>query len=395
MAHLDRVLLVAGVPPCTNYSGGLFLDRILSASGYPAGIFAIQNPSLKPHVPSHYEERVPIKIVAKPNEMYYPPDDEVRRKEQVVVDKIIPSLTSELMAFARDVNAEEIWIVLEGQTLIRVAHQLLASSDFLLRVQVMDPPGWWLRAHNVDPVSSACVIEQFECVLRAARSCAAASWAMGDAYRREFGVRAVPVVPALDPALALPPAESPQPRSIRIGFAGQPYAFDEFSTLVRAMAKLRWNSWWSTVELHAFADGIPPVGGGEEVIVKHPWLPQDQLIPALSQLDLLYVPYWFSEEFRNEANLCFPSKLTTCLATGRPVIFHGRADSSPGRFLRAGAAAFFCFRQESEALHDLIQFAVGQHENYKEIARNGRSLFDQNLTEPRLHESFSEFLFND
>ncbi len=392
MAQLDRVLLVAGVPPCTNYSGGLFLDRILAASGYPAGVFTIQNPHLKPQVPSHYEERVPIRAVTKPNELYDSSDSEVRRKEQAIVEEIIPALTSQLIAFAREVGAEEVWIVLEGQTLIRVAHQLLLSSELPLRVQVMDPPGWWLRAHNIDPETSAEVVDQFGQVLRSARSCAAASWAMSDAYRREFGVRTVPVVPALDPALALPPAQSPRPRSIRIGFAGQPYAMEEFRTLVKAMAKLRWNTWWSAVELHAFADGIPPVGSGEEVIVKRSWMPQAELIPELAQLDLLYVPYWFSEEYRHEANLCFPSKLSTCLATGRPVIFHGRADSSPGRFLRSGSAAFFCFRQTSEALYDLIEFAVGSQQSYSEIAQNGRVLFDRHLVAPRLEASFSDFL---
>ncbi|WP_157091525.1 hypothetical protein [Methylobacterium nodulans] len=368
------------------------MDRILAAAGDPAGIFVLQNPHLTPHVPPHYAERVPIKVIAKPNELYYPPDDEVRQKERAVADTVIPELTSELIAFAYEVGAEEIWIVLEGQTLIRVAHRLLATSDFPLRVQVMDPPGWWLRAHNVDPETSTEAVGQFNDVLRGARSCAATSWAMCAAYHREFGVRAVPVVPAVDPALALPPAEAPQPRSIRIGFAGQPYAWEEFNALVRAMAKLRWNTWWSAVELHVFADRLPPVESGQEVIVKRPWLPQAQLISELAQLDLLYCPYWFSEEYREEANLCFPSKLSTYLATGRPVLLHSRADSSPGRFLRAGSAAFFCFRTESGAMHDLIEQAVGHSDRYAEIAHNGRALFDQYLSMPQLRKTFQEFL---
>jgi hypothetical protein len=53
------------------------------------------------------------------------------------------------------------------------------------------------------------------------------------------------------------------------------------------------------------------------------WLPRREMLRQLSATDFCYLPYWFTQEKRRHAELSFPTKLTTYLAAGRPVLYHG------------------------------------------------------------------------
>ena len=95
---------------------------------------------------------------------------------------------------------------------------------------------------------------------------------------------------------------------------------------------------------------------------------------------------------RETSNLSFPSKLVTYFASGRPVVFHGRADSSPGRFLRENAAAFFCFRPGKDAIRNTLERSLMRPADYAEISANGRALVDSKFSFEALKASFSDFL---
>jgi hypothetical protein len=94
---------------------------------------------------------------------------------------------------------------------------------------------------------------------------------------------------------------------------------------------------------------------------------------------------------REEANLSFPSKLTSYIASGRPVLFHGRADSSPARFLRQNGAAFFCFRPGVSAIRETIARALGDDATYARTAHAARELLDTHLSADTLRQSFARF----
>lgn len=394
MALRDRrILLVAGVPPCTNYSGGLFLDQIVRASQPLAGAFIVQNRHLAPAVPEDVSVSCPIKTILRMDEWHPRTEHElsVRRHERQRIDVHIPDYRKQLLEFAAEIEATDIWFILEGQTLISLAHSILDVVDLPLRVQVMDPPGWWLREHNIDGATSEEVLRKFHEVVERASSCAAASFAMKEAYEQRYRRTCVTLMPSLDIALSRPPAPKNSASTLKIGFAGQTYANEEFNQLVLALHEIKRDGRYDAVELHAFTQGRP-VDDDSSLIRYHGWTNQTRLIEELSQLDLLYCPYWFSEKMREETMLSFPSKLTTYLATGRPVLFHGRVDASPGQFLRRNAAAFFCFSHDATALRRSIERAMAQADLYADTASNGSAAFARFLTNDCLQSSFEAFM---
>jgi hypothetical protein len=385
-----RLLLVSGIVPCSNYSGGLFLQQIIKMTGPLAGIFALQNRTVFPDVDDEIGA-IATRIVERPNDGYEPDDDaeQVRSTELANEIDVIPGVAAEVLAFAREVDATDLWVVLEGQSLIRLARALSTQSDMPLRVQVMDPPGWWLRAHNLDAVTARSVLKQFDDVMGRARICSAASWAMARNYGERYGIETVAVVPPIDLSLARMPAERPRGDGLRIGFAGQVYALEEFSALRLALEALSDEGRHGDVSCHAYTNYI---GTGPDPVVRiHRWLPQSDLLAELADADLLYCPYWFAAGMREEANLSFPSKLTSYIAAGRPVLFHGRADSSPARFLRQNGAAFFCFRPSVAAVKETIVRAVSDDDTYARTARAARSLLETYLSADALRQSFARF----
>ena len=64
------------------------------------------------------------------------------------------------------------------------------------------------------------------------------------------------------------------------------------------------------------------------------WLPLREMLRKLSATHFCYLPYWFTLEKRRHAELSFPTKLTTYLAAGRPVLYHGPAYAYAAQVMR-------------------------------------------------------------
>ena len=256
--HLEGVLLVSDIPPCLNYSGGIFIDRILASIDYRIRHgFIVLNPHVKPALSEAIAQKLSFETVSKPNELYCPEvssAEDIRRQElraqRHVRDVILPSL----LRFAADRSIGGFWVVLEGQSMIRLACALLRATDLPVTVQVMDPPQEWMRAHGVDDRSREEILEQYEDVLRHARACATTSWSMAERYAKDFGTPCFPVVPSLPESLARRGARRrKQRRSLRIGLAGQIYARQEWDTLMSAVA-MRTGTRDEPIEVHVFTN---------------------------------------------------------------------------------------------------------------------------------------------
>lgn len=386
------IAFISDFPPSLNFSGGLFAGQVMRAMGSALDrAFIIQAPSARPEIDPAFDPNVfRLKTVEKPAEFHSSLCDvSTFAAEQAVVTTDIPRLVADIVEFAAGLDDPALWVVLEGQTLIRVAYELLQETDLPMIVQVMDPPEWWLRAHNVDQRSQGEVLSKFRAVLRGADGLAATSWAMAAHYGERFGVPAAAVVPSLPTHAAQPACDAIRKNgAFVIGFAGQIYASEEWRSLVGALDEVGWRLAGREVRIqaHVAETSLPAAIGGQRVALK-PWAPQEDLVRELAQCDLLYCPYWFDPNFEIECRLCFPSKLTSYLATGRPVLFHGPAYASPGAFLAQADAGFMCNSLEAEAVRAVIAEAINDPARYAAVARNGRAAFDQSLTMERLEQA--------
>ena len=176
---------------------------------------------------------------------------------------------------------------------------------------------------------------------------------------------------------------------IIIGLAGQIYAEKTFDSLVKALDSVGWEMEGKSVEIHFW--GHPAASHYRSRIVSKGYIGQDQLLAELANCDILYCPYWFEKEYREEAECSFPSKLTSYLNSGRPTFFHGPRNSSPGLLLAEKNAAICCFSTEVETILYYIRKALFSSE-MSDILKNAKALVETELSEKQLHAGFKSFM---
>lgn len=395
----SKVLLLTDIPPCGNLTAGLALDQLCRMR--PAGsiaCFAVVNPHLEARL-SPDLEGVSVEYRDKPPETPFRPfPGRLGGLAAFVAEcyrALVPvrRIAKEAVRFGRKEGVDAVWCVLQGQTMIRLAIPVATGLGVPLLSWVWDPPGWWMREYGVDSLTAARVVRRFDDVLRRSSALGAASWAMAEEYSRRYGVRAVAVVPGLDSGWAVPPASGMIPgNDLVIGVAGQLYASDEWSALLRALGTAGWRVAGRDVRIRLLGRQANLSAAGEARVEFLGWAPQQEAIRILAGSDILYCPYWFSPRFEAEARLCFPSKVTTYLAAGRPILFHGPSYASPSRFLEEHAAAIFCRSlDEGEILKTIARLATDPAV-YGQLASNGHRAFFERLTLEKTRESFSDFL---
>jgi glycosyltransferase involved in cell wall biosynthesis len=229
--------------------------------------------------------------------------------------------------------------------------------------------------------------------MRSSSSCAVASWAMADRYNELYACNAIPVIPSLDHSWSVAPAKSIHNRdTVIIGFAGQLYAEAEWLNLLLMFEKVNWIISKKKIILRVLGRSLHVTANSVHNIEFLGWHNQLETIRLLSETDMLYCPYWSNPVFHEEARYSFPSKLTTYLAAGRPVFFHGPAYASPARFLLEHDAAIFCHDLSPVNIYNCIERLIRDDELYERLASNGHKAFQTCLTIDIMRKQFEKFI---
>ena len=123
------------------------------------------------------------------------------------------------------------------------------------------------------------------------------------------------------------------------------------------------------------------------------WLHQDELLSELAQTDLLYCPYWFSEQFRLPSTLSFPSKLSTYLKTGVPTLVHAPDYASPRKFVEQNDVGYICGTLDPNTIRDVLNYVFSStEEERKERGLRGYHTFLGYLTTEHMRTAFFEAL---
>jgi len=397
-----KILLLTDMPPCKGFTAGLVTSQLVRF--LPKGsvaCYAVVHPSLDAKLDPEFEG-MPVRYAVKPRETGL----------RLLPGRLgfissfayelythffkIPKILNDIEAFAKEFGADRIWCVLEGQTMFRLAVGIKKRLNLPLHTQVWDPPGWWLRANSVDTFSRKLIMSTFDKAMRMSKTCAAASWAMAEDYKERYSCHAIPVIPSLDPSMALPPAKGNHNReTFTIGMAGQLYSQSEWLHLLATLEQVKWMIRGKKIVIRLLGRSIYAPANGPVNIEFLGWADQTEAIKLLSEADILYCPYWFDPTFHEEARYSFPSKLTTYLAAGRPVLFHGPKYASPSRFLDAYDAGILCDSLSSVSIFNCIDKLIWDQEFYSQLAENGHKAFKKFLTTDVMRQQFNRFIGDD
>lgn len=394
-----HILLVTDMPPCTNYTAGLVqkqLCEFLFEDGHQVGCVSVMDPSLTPCIPDSIIKRLSIFLsFNKPNEGYG------RRKFGILNSLIfnnfnrkifLPFLANKISNEIINSNTsfDLIWSVIQGQSMICLVPEIANKLNLKYVVEIWDPPEWWLDENHFDFYSYSVVMKSFKKLLKNSKCCLAASHNMAKEYQEKYGVSCIPVIPSLDDVYI--PTNKKNYDEFHIGYSGQIYSKKEFIAFVEALESLNWFYESKRIILNVFTDYIDPV-----IVNKYPnilsngWIPQDELLKKLSCMDLCYCPYRFDKKFEVIARLSFPSKLTTYLKTGVPVLVHAPVYSSISNFVKDGVSGYVCNTTNKNMIADKIKLIIKDSNRFT-IGTEGRNLFLKFLTNETMKQSFFKSL---
>jgi glycosyltransferase involved in cell wall biosynthesis len=302
-------------------------------------------------------------------------------------------IARDIVAFAALHQPELLWCVVQGQTEVRLARKISQTLGIPLFIQIWDPLYFWMDTHIPNNWWRQRVLREFEQTVRGCAGFFAASWAMAEQYHSDYGVRSVPFLPSIDARLALLPAPAIHDgHDFIIGGAGKLYPEENWNALFRALDTVDWQIANRNVKIRLLAQDVRLHAKGKMNFEFLGWRSQEESIQLLGEADLLFCPYWFDPYYDTVTRLSFPGKLSTFLASGRPVMFHGPVNASPARFLRENAAGLLCHTLEPAGIIAALTRIIDDQGSYREFTHNGRKAFDSHLTLHTLRRNFAEFL---
>lgn len=400
-ANRKRILLLTDIPPCSNLTAGIVTAQICRfVPKDELAIFCVMNPHLQPKL---YDDLVGIEMrtVRKPTELQRRVLRGVRigRAGAAAIETfkrmaLPPRLIRQAIAYGSAIGATDLWAILQGQTMVRIAAPVARGLGVPLRVQVWDPLRWWLDAHAVDPANRRLDLKLFDRTLRQAASCAAASIPMARFYEETYGVASTAVIASIDPMLA----QAPSPEligddSVVIGMVGQFYASEEWAQFIKALKIANWRVGNRKVVLMTFGHDRPPSDVPDEHLRFMGWMNQPEVIRTIArECDIAYCPYPFAERMAEVSRLSFPSKVPTYLASGRPILFHGPSYSAPYTYLKERGAAYLCGDLFPSAVYNGLVHLVEDRALYAATAVAARRAFLADFTLSQMESAARQFL---
>ncbi len=388
-----KILLLTDIPPCENYTAGLVLYPLVKFLPLDQIVMCtVSHPALVFKIPQELE-KIPHLKLFKPIEQMESKGLIIHSLELFNAIKVRYYLLPKIIKFAKEHQVDTIWAVLQGQTIVRLARPLAKKLSASLFTQVWDSFEWWLRARKIDKFTQKRLLKEFDEVLKYSICCATASCAMSEEYEDKYNIPTIPVIAGLPKELARLPATSYRnDNEFIISIAGQFYAQNEWLSLIHAINQTNWKIAGKNIKIRV-------MGGCFQAFVQLPtnfeylgWRSQEETIKLLAESDILYMPYWFSEEFYTESCTSFPGKLVTYFASSRPVFCHAPLYSSPSKYIMKYNAGYICDSLDTNKIINVLEKVISDKKSYNIFAQNGHNCFLQDFTLERMKETFFKFL---
>lgn len=351
-----KILLYSDIPPCTNVTAGIVLNKMcdfLLEEGHSVYCYSVVDPSLSPAIPADKQARMVFETEAKPRENWGGPFGSFVCNNAVAHFRL-PGISKRVASFAKSKKVDLIWVVEQGQTMIKTARAVSRIAGIPYVVQTWDPTEWWLRANHFDSYTYKSVMREFGRVLHDAECFIAASWAMEKEFGEQYHCKRAQAVVLGFPEGQIKSQVKNDPNQFVIAMSGQIYAEEEFSQLVQALNELNWKHNGKKIILRLYGTYFNLRYQKSANVEVRGWIDQKDLLPELATADLLYCPYWFSADYAVVSRTSFPSKLSTYLKVAKPVMFHGPDYASPNIFLKEFNAGYRCNTSDPKKIAELI-----------------------------------------
>lgn len=293
---------------------------------------------------------------------------------------------------ARSDGVDEVWAVLDSPASIALAAPVAKSLGVPLRVTVWDDVEHNIGYFGLDRFTAKACRRSFADAIQQATAIAVIGETMRDEYRRRYGRGSVILRHGLKPASGIPD-KGESGSAIRIGFAGSISARSAFDCLLRALDSLAWSIDGRPVTLVLMGQRFDLRSTVPRRIECLGYLATvDDVVATLAGCTVNYLPQPFEPSWRPFAKWSFPSKLTTYLAAGAPVLVHAPPHASLPAFFERYPFGALVTQLDAQALGEALCGLCGDSTLRDDACGAGADALSEMFSVDCFRNSFAEFL---
>lgn len=375
---MKPTLLLSSTPPGPNGVGSQYLEDALSCIDRAAlwGVFPRPDRS-QLEVASSYFLTNRCEFIAVPRELFtrklngklgaiethfayrkkslLPARGIIRRVQQLIDENQI----------------KQVWAVLDSPLIYQLVRLLKLPEGCELSSTIWDPPRGICHSLQLDSFSKRNAEQAFDACLRKSKRLGVISEAMLESYQSKTDAKQFVIRHSKFSSKTTFQLDQCQldANTFVIGFCGSLYASAEWDALLKALDTTRWNLDGRRIIVRVVGAKASVSSNCAANFEFFGYRSPDETRQILSTCHIGYVPYWFDPNFEESVRLCFPTKLTACLAAGLPILFHGPKYSGPARFVSQYQIGINCQTQDANGIVESLRAACNLTRNREAIQK--------------------------
>ncbi|MEB3168787.1 MAG: hypothetical protein VKK97_08655 [Synechococcaceae cyanobacterium] len=312
---------------------------------------------------------------------------------QLAFRRHVRALVAEAVALGERHGAEAVWAILDAPTSIAMAEPVARTLGKPLIALVWDDAAHLAQSLGLDRLATSTMLRHTARALKSADRCAVIGATMQRRYAEEHGTRSVILRHGLASSALQPLRAHDNGESVfSIGFAGTMNAPCAFNALLAALESCDWQIAGRAIELRLVGPRFDMRTNKPALFRSYGWRSVSDTIRILAGCDATYLPQPFGEDRRTMAELSFPTKLTTYLATGRPILLHAPPYASLPQYHQKQPLGLLCGSIEPAAIVAALEQLIFDSGLYASAAEHARQAYRRDFTEERFRGSFAELL---
>jgi len=402
---LNTLLLTSSKPGHRNVEE-VFLAEMLDCIPRDTVFWAALTPAIDPEVEQN-DRLAGFKQLLAQKE-HFPHDPRAWTRFNVLLHQFtryryavrkLTHVTSQLVAVQ---SPHQLWTVLSSLSVIDVAWGLSKTLQIPTLVQVWDDPLHLLRERRMDHLTRTRTMRHFFELLERADRVAVIGESMQATYAKYTKEQPIIIRHGLNAVVKseFKPGASTE---FRIGFCGAMYARSAWKCLERALESLEWKLSGRNVVLEVASPEIAFTAERPAMVRYHGWQTKcssaresvDRAVGLMSNCDLLYLPQAFEPVSRPLTELSFPTKLSTYVSTGCPILVHTPDYGSLNDFCRTHDFGVVCNELNVKSMADLLVGIANNPIKMQELARGTIRIATDVLSRQNFRNSVREFLSPD
>jgi len=360
----DNILLLTDVPPSKNYSGGILslqISKFLEEEKYKLFCFCVMNCYLNPILDKT--------VLADIYLCHRPVENNILTDNDYIKFRIdIKIIVIECVRYIVKNNITKIICPIQGEVMTRIVDEVHEMINIPYIIQIWDPIEWWMYDSKFSKDRAQIVKRIYDNLIRNASSCITSSPYMTSYFKEEYSVDCYDIsINSLDNEYDSIINEN----CFIIAISGQIYAYEETKKLLDTLELMNWEYKGKKIYFYYYGSWFnscidTSLYHSENIVIKG-FYPQDELLIELSKVNILYCPYFFSEqsELKKVSELSFPSKLVSYLSVDTPILIHAPNYASPYKFVKQYDCGYLIDSiSESEIKNELISILENYDNKY-------------------------------